>query len=115
MNRRHFLTAASAAGLATLPGCGSGDYDFELLNASYDPTRELYRKINRMFADAYLNDPKIGKRVRVRMSHGGSGSQARAVGDGLPADVVTLALWNDVESVRRKGLIDPGWEDRFPN
>src|SRR5437868_15161733 len=105
MNRRQFLTTTAAAtGIASLglTGCGGGDYDFELLNASYDPTRELYRKINRMFADHCLADPKISKLVRVRMSLGGSGIQARAVGDGLPADVATLALGNDIESLRRK-------------
>src|SRR6187200_2731486 len=111
MNGRRFLTTA-AAGLATLPGCGSGQHDFDLLNASYDPTRELYRKINRMFAAGYLE--KSGKKARIRQSHGGSGSQARAVGDGLPADVVTLAMWADIDSIRRKGPIDANWETRLP-
>jgi sulfate/thiosulfate-binding protein len=113
MNRRLFLATTAAAGFATLPGCGGERYDFDLLNASYDPTRELYRKINRMFAAEYLEKP--GKKVRVRQSHGGSGSQARAVGDGLPADVVTLAMWADIDGIRRKGLIDADWEKRFPN
>jgi sulfate/thiosulfate transport system substrate-binding protein len=113
MNRRHFLTATAAAGLATLPGCGGSDYDFELLNVSYDPTRELYRKFNRMFAADYLE--KTGKRVRIRQSHGGSGSQARSVNDGLPADVVTLAMWADTDSIRRNKLIVDNWEKRLPN
>lgn len=113
MNRRQFLTSASAAGLLGLCGCGGGDVDVELLNVSYDPTRELYRKINRQFAAHYL--ARTGKRVRVRQSHGGSGSQARAVMDGLPADVVTLAMWTDTDALRAKGLIEPKWEDRFPN
>jgi sulfate/thiosulfate-binding protein len=113
MNRRQFLTTAAATGLATLSGCGRGDYDFELLNVSYDPTRELYRKINRMFAEDYFQ--KKGKKVRVRQSHGGSGSQARAVNDGLMADIVSLAMWNDIDSIERKGLIDQGWEKRYPN
>jgi len=113
MNRRQFLTTASAAGLTSLSGCGGGRYDFELLNVSYDPTRELYRAINRLFAAHYLE--KTGKRVRVRQSHGGSGSQARAVGDGIPADVVTLATWADVDSIRTKKLMEPNWEEQLPN
>jgi sulfate/thiosulfate transport system substrate-binding protein len=113
MNRRQFLTTASATGLASLSGCGGGRYDFELLNVSYDPTRELYRAINRLFAAHYLE--KTGKRVRVRQSHGGSGSQARAVGDGIPADVVTLATWADVDSIQKKKLMEPNWEERLPN
>jgi sulfate/thiosulfate-binding protein len=113
MNRRQFLSSASAAGLLGFSGCGGGDVDVELLNVSYDPTRELYRKINRLFAADYL--ARTGKKVRVRQSHGGSGSQARAVMDGLPADVVTLAMWTDTDAIRAKGLIEPKWEDRFPN
>jgi sulfate transport system substrate-binding protein len=112
MNRRQFLTTASAAGLASLPGCGGGKYDFKLLNVSYDPTRELYRTINRLFAADYLE--KTGKRVRVRQSHGGSGSQARAVNDGIAADIVSLAMWSDVDSIRARGLIEPGWDTRPP-
>src|SRR5262245_52100632 len=108
MNRRQFLTTATAAGLASLSGCGGGDYDFELLNASYDPTRELYRKINRMFAAHY--EEQTGQKVRVRQSHGGSGSQSRAVIDGLSADVVTLAMWADIDAIRSKKLIEPNWE-----
>jgi sulfate transport system substrate-binding protein len=84
-----------------------------LLNASYDATRDLYRRVNRLFAERYLAE--TGERVRVRPSHGGSGSQARAVVDGLPADVVTLALWPDTDAIRKAGLIRPGWEERFPN
>jgi sulfate/thiosulfate-binding protein len=112
MNRRQFFTTASAAGLASLSGCGGGRYDFELLNVSYDPTRELYRTINRLFAADYFE--KTGMRVRVRQSHGGSGSQARTVNDGIAADVVSLAMWSDVDSIRAKGLIEPGWDARPP-
>lgn len=113
MNRRHFLAGTAAAGLPALPGCSGPRYDFELLNVSYDPTRELYRKLNRQFADAYL--ARTGLRGRVRQSHGGSGSQARAVIDGIPADVVTLALWTDVDNIRAKKLVADGWEKRLPN
>ncbi len=106
MNRREFLLG-TAAGAAALPFVGCGDGGPRLLNASYDATRELYRRIGRLFAERHG--------VKVRPSHGGSGSQARAVIDGLPADVVTLALWPDTNAVCKAGLIDPGWEDRFPN
>jgi sulfate/thiosulfate-binding protein len=113
MNRRHFLAGTAAGALAALPGCGGASYDFELLNVSYDPTRELYRLLNRQFAEAYL--ARTGLRGRVRQSHGGSGSQARAVVDGIPADVVTLAMWTDIDTVRAKKLIAEGWEKRLPD
>jgi sulfate/thiosulfate-binding protein len=113
MNRRQFLAASSLAGLSAFAGCGGPRADVELLNVSYDPTRELYRKINRLFADDYF--ARHGKRVRVRQSHGGSGSQARAVIDGIPADVVTLAMWIDTNKIHAKGLIADGWESRLPN
>ena len=87
--------------------------DIELLNVSYDPTRELYRKLNHEFAAYYLREH--GKTVRVRQSHGGSGSQARSVIDGIPADVVTLAMWADIDNIRSKKLIANGWENRLPN
>ena len=113
MNRRQFIAASSAAGLSALAGCGGTRSDFELLNVSYDPTRELYRKLNREFAAYYQREH--GKTVRVRQSHGGSGSQARSVIDGIPADVVTLAMWADVDNIRSRKLIADGWEDRLPN
>jgi sulfate/thiosulfate-binding protein len=113
MNRRTFLAASSALGLSAFAGCGGPRADFELLNVSYDPTRELYRRINRMFAESYL--AKHQKRVRVRQSHGGSGSQARSVIDGIPADVVTLAMWTDINNIRSKKLIADGWENRLPD
>lgn len=113
MNRRRFLAASSAAGLATFTGCSGTHYDFDLLNVSYDPTRELYRKINRMFAAHYF--AKDQKRVRIRQSHGGSGSQARSVIDGIPADVVTLAMWADIDNIRSKKLIADTWESRLPD
>ena len=86
----------------------------ELLNASYDPTREFYVEFNRAFA-AYWKKAG-GDDVRVRQSHGGSGKQARAVIDGLPADVVTLALAFDVDALRKNGgLIPANWQSRLPN
>jgi len=85
----------------------------ELLNVSYDPTRELYRAINAAFASAWK--AKTGDDVTIRQSHGGSGTQARAVIDGLEADVVTLATFPDTDAIRRAGLIASGWKTRLPN
>lgn len=85
----------------------------ELLNVSYDPTRELYRDINAAFAKRY--EAEHGRGVTVKQSHAASGSQARAVIDGLEADVVTLAVWPDVEAVAKAGLVKPDWQRRFDN
>ncbi len=84
-----------------------------LLNVSYDPTRELYRQINERFIAQYSKE--TGATLTIRQSHGGSGAQARAVIDGLEADVVTLAMWPDTDAIRSTGLIREGWEDRLPN
>jgi sulfate transport system substrate-binding protein len=94
-------------------GCVGGDAQVELLNVSYDPTRELYRKLNREFADAYQRE--TGLTIRIRQSNGGSGSQARAVMDGIPADVTTLAMRADTDAIRKQKLIPDGWEERLPN
>src|SRR3981081_760096 len=87
--------------------------DVTLLNVSYDPTRELYVDFNKAFATAYQKE--TGKSVEIKQSHGGSGSQARAVIDGLQADVVTLALAYDVDAIAAKGLIPADWQKRLPN
>src|SRR5437868_10238147 len=86
--------------------------DFSLLNVSYDPTRELYADFNKAFAAAYQKE--TGKTVEIKQSHGGSGSQARAVIDGLQADVVTLALAYDIDAIAGKGLIAADWQKRLP-
>jgi sulfate/thiosulfate transport system substrate-binding protein len=84
-----------------------------LLNVSYDPTRELYTAINAAFTKQW--QAKTGKTVQIRQSHGGSGAQARAVSDGLQADVVTLALAYDIDAVQKAGLInDVAWQKRLP-
>lgn len=80
----------------------------ELLNVSYDPTRELYEQYNTAFA-AYWEKEK-GQKVTIKQSHGGSGKQSRAVIDGLEADVVTLALGYDIDAISETGLIDAGWQ-----
>jgi sulfate/thiosulfate transport system substrate-binding protein len=79
---------------------------------SYDPTRELYVEVNAAFAKFWT--AKTKQNVSLRQSHGGSGSQARAVIDGLEADVVTLALAWDVDAVAKSGLIKPDWQKRLP-
>jgi sulfate transport system substrate-binding protein len=103
----------SLSALATA-GCGARDGEgVELLNVSYDPTREMWREVNALFVPRY--EKETGRRLVVRQSHGGSGTQARAVLDGLEADVVTLALWSDTDALRKKGLLAEGWEDRLPH
>ena len=85
----------------------------ELLNVSYDPTRELYRDFNEAFAKEWLS--KTGQTVRVRQSHGGSGRQAGKVIEGLAADVVTLALAYDVDAIHKQaGLLPENWQSRLP-
>jgi sulfate/thiosulfate-binding protein len=86
--------------------------DVTLLNASYDPTRELYQAYNAAFAQ-YWQD-KTGDHVTVRQSHGGSGKQARSVIDGLQADVVTLALAPDIDAIAARGAIRPDWQQQLP-
>ncbi|MCW5757913.1 MAG: sulfate ABC transporter substrate-binding protein [Phycisphaeraceae bacterium] len=85
-----------------------------LLNVSYDPTRELYKDFNAAFVQHWYDT--TGERVRIRMSHGGAGKQARSVIDGLEADVVTLALAYDIDAIGEKaGLLPEGWQSRLPN
>jgi sulfate/thiosulfate-binding protein len=87
--------------------------EIELLNVSYDPTRELWRDMNEKFSAAY--EAKTGTKVSIKQSHGGSSTQARAVIDGLEADVVTLASFLDTDAISKKELIKPGWVEKFPN
>jgi sulfate transport system substrate-binding protein len=87
--------------------------DTTLLNVSYDPTRELYQEFNAAFAKHWKH--KMGEIVSVKQSHGGSGKQARAVIDGLEADVVTLALAYDIDAVAEGGLLPRDWQKRLPH
>lgn len=88
--------------------------EITLLNVSYDPTRELYQDFNKSFADYWKN--KTGDTVTVSQSHGGSGKQARAVIDGLDADVVTLALAYDIDAIADKGgLLPKNWQTKLPH
>jgi sulfate transport system substrate-binding protein len=107
---RTLVAAALAAGLV---GPALAD-DVTLLNVSYDPTRELYKEFNDAFAEHW--EAETGDTVTVQMSHGGSGKQARSVIDGLPADIVTLALSVDIDEIAaRTGLIPADWQSRLPN
>jgi len=88
--------------------------DATLLNVSYDPTRELYQEVNKAFAAQWK--AKTGQNVTINQSHGGSGKQARAVIDGLAADVVTIALAYDIDEIsERAGLLPPNWQSRLPD
>lgn len=100
-------------GLALVAG-GSVAKDAELLNVSYDPTRELYAEINENFAAQWKQ--RTGETLKIRTSHGGSGKQARSVIDGLEADVVTLALAADIDSIAKNGKLLPAdWQSRLPH
>ncbi len=112
-----WVWAVLASSLWTL-GCGkngggSKPNSVELLNVSYDPTRELWRDLNKHFSAHYQKE--TGVTVSIKQSHGGSSTQARAVIDGLDADVVTLALWSDTDAIRERGLLAKDWESRLPN
>jgi sulfate/thiosulfate transport system substrate-binding protein len=110
------LAALCAIASGAAAGCGGARADaprtVTLLNASYDPTRELYDEVNAAFGKAWK--ARTGQEVVVKQSHGGSGKQARAVIDGLEADVVTLALAYDVDAIAKAGLVKPGWDARLP-
>jgi len=111
MMRRIVPLAAGILATVFLAGSARAA-DISLLNVSYDPTRELYAEFNKAFANAYRKE--TGKSVEIKQSHGGSGSQARAVIDGLQADVVTLALAYDIDAIASKGLTAADWQKRLP-
>ncbi len=113
-----FLPAALVA-LTALAGCSTesrtaaASKEVRLLNVSYDPTRELYAAVNKAFAAQW--EAKTGQKVTIEQSHGGSGKQARAVIDGLEADIVTLALAYDVDAIAKSGLLNADWANRLPH
>ena len=105
------LAAGAGVGLTGLPTLAQ---TVQLLNASYDPTRELYVEFNRAFARHWKR--RTGQDIDIRQSHGGSGKQARSIIDGLEADVATLALAGDTDAlVRNGGRVRPGWQARLPH
>jgi len=87
--------------------------EISLLNVSYDPTREFYQEYNKLFSAYWQKEHH--EELSIKASHGGSGKQARAVIDGLEADVVTLALAYDIDQIAKAGLIQPNWQDRLPH
>jgi len=100
--------------LAALVAASTARANVELLNVSYDPTRELYEDYNALFAKHWKQEH--GETVVVHQSHGGSGKQARAVLDGLEADVVTLGLAGDVDVLFERGQLVPrAWQQKLPN
>lgn len=109
-----FLILAGCGGSAAGDASSGARSPVEILNVSYDPTRELYEDFNIAFARHWKDS--TGQDVRIRMSHGGAGKQARAVIDGLEADVVTLALAYDVNAMHSlAGLVPAAWQSRLPH
>lgn len=110
MNRRLFAVALASVAFSV----AAAQAQTELLNVSYDPTREFYKEFNAAFAQHWKT--KSGQDITIQQSHGGSGKQARAVIDGLEADVVTLALAYDIDAIAQKAnLLPPDWQTRLPN
>lgn len=108
-----FMLLATAVSFTGCGGAGDDGDRIQFLNVSYDPTREFYREFNREFARHWLE--KTGQRLNIDMSHGGSGRQARSVIDGIPADVVTLALAADIDAIAERGLLPADWQTRLPD
>lgn len=110
MKKLHLTTALLLS--ASLFAC-KGKETKTLLNVSYDPTRELYQDVNGLFIESWKKSHD--EDIKIDMSHGGSGKQARAVADGLKADVVTLALAGDIDLLAKQNLVDTNWQNRLPN
>jgi len=110
MLKRITLVLLTAAALAAAPVRAA---TLELLNVSYDPTRELWRDINAAFIPKY--QAQTGTALEIKQSHGGSATQARAVVDGLDADVVSLAMFPDTDAIRKSGQMEAAWVNRLPN
>ena len=114
MKRISHIRTLAAAALLALAGAHSAAAETVLLNVSYDPTREFYKEFNAAFAEHWQRE--ANEAVEIRMSHGGSGKQARAVIDGLDADVVTLALEADIDAIAAEsGKIPADWRGRLPH
>jgi len=109
MLSKKLIIAAAISAFAILQSAQAAD--ITLLNVSYDPTRELYQDVNTAFAKEWKG--KTGDNVKIKQSHGGSGKQARAVLDGLEADVVTLALAYDIDALAERKLLAADWQKRL--
>ena len=100
--------------LTGMTGCNSESKgELKLLNVSYDPTRELWKELNEAFIPKY--EKESGQKLTIDQSHGGSASQARAIIDGMKADVATLSIWTDTDALRKQGLLKANWEEALPN
>ena len=110
-SRREVLATSGAMALMA-HGAASAEPNVSLLNVSYDPTREFYKAFDAIFAADWRK--RTGQTLTINQSHDGSGKQARAVVDGLQADVVTLGLAYDIDSIAQRGLIAPNWQSRLP-
>jgi sulfate/thiosulfate transport system substrate-binding protein len=103
---------------STAPGAGGlpnqqAKSQVKLLNVSYDPTRELWKELNQAFIPVF--EKETGQSLTIDQSHAGSSSQARAIIDGLEADVATLSIWTDTDALRKQGLLKEKWEETFKN
>ncbi len=117
-NKKHlrispFIQRSAIALLAMFSSSLAIAASVSLLNVSYDPTRELYQDVNQAFAKQW--QAKTGDELKIKQSHGGSGKQARAVIDGLEADIVTLALAYDIDQIAQQGLLAKDWQKRLAN
>lgn len=112
ISRRSVLLTGALAATMQFGGLGFAFAQDALNNVSYDPTRELYRDYGEYFSKFWQE--KTGKTLEVSNSHGGSGAQVRSVLEGLPADVVTFPLEGDILALEKAGLVQPGWQAKFP-
>src|SRR5580658_8519081 len=112
MNALALAAVALSAAVVVIANVDTGNTN-QILNVSYDPTRELFKDLNQQFAAKYQRN--TGQKWSIQQSHGGSSRQSRAVIDGLKADVVTLALFPDVDALSKHGLIAENWSKRLPH
>jgi len=112
LNRRSLFFTAALAATIQFGGLGFAFAQDALTNVSYDPTRELYRKVSDAFTAHWK--ATTGRDVTITNTHGGSAAQVRTILDGLPADVATMPLAGDILALQNAGLVDPGWQDEFP-
>ncbi|HEU5046731.1 MAG TPA: sulfate ABC transporter substrate-binding protein [Rickettsiales bacterium] len=111
---RKLLAAFLTSTIVSLSAAAYAEDTLQMLNVSYDPTREFYEAYNREFTQYWKS--KTGKDIKINQSHGGSGKQARAIMDGLNADVATLALAYDIDVIAERGkLLEPDWQTKFPH
>lgn len=110
------MLALSLVGCSSSGGAGVGaesNQTVNLLNVSYDPTREFYQDVNKMFSEQWKEN--TGQSLTIKQSHGGSGKQSRSVIDGLEADVVTLALAYDIDAIAERGYLARDWQQKLPD